>query len=513
MVGGEGLGRQLAARIADDHVQGAHARVGGGDDAVAGPPARGAAAGRRRRGPPGRRARGGRGLSSSRRGCTRGRGARAPRRDRRRRCAGPTRSARAWDPPARLLFWAADAGEGGHRPQAPGRHGDGRHASGARAPGARGRAPPQGAGRSRGAADFPQPSKRAAEARAHGTRRARRRSAAGIARGYSHSARPRESSRSRAFSKAALSPVAMFRTSGRRSKMRDVGTRVIPVDPAAPDPAAVAEAVAVLRAGGLVAFPTETVYGLGGRALDAQAVARIFAAKGRPATHPLIAHVAGEADARPLAAAWPEAASAARAGVLARSAHARRPARGARAGGGGGGWRLHRGPRAGAPGGPRDRRVARRAGRCAEREPVPVALRDDGRARAQGLRRRHRPGDRRRPLSGGHRIDGPRRARGSAPHASTRRAPHRPALRAVVPNVVAQPERAAEGAVRASPGIDDLTSPARPPRRGPQSRDRDRPRRHRGPGLPHRPPRPRRRGNREHANEFRARRVSGWKCR
>jgi L-threonylcarbamoyladenylate synthase len=53
-----------------------------------------------------------------------------------------------------------------------------------------------------------------------------------------------------------------------------------------------------LLAGGLVAFPTETVYGLGARADDAAAVAAIFAAKGRPADHPLIVHVADLAGAR-----------------------------------------------------------------------------------------------------------------------------------------------------------------------------------------------------------------------
>jgi L-threonylcarbamoyladenylate synthase len=67
-------------------------------------------------------------------------------------------------------------------------------------------------------------------------------------------------------------------------------------------------AVAILRSGGLVAFPTETVYGLGARALDPAALARIFAAKGRPTTHPLIAHVLGEGDARALTDDWPEAA-------------------------------------------------------------------------------------------------------------------------------------------------------------------------------------------------------------
>jgi len=54
--------------------------------------------------------------------------------------------------------------------------------------------------------------------------------------------------------------------------------------------AALDEAVTCLRAGGLVAFPTETVYGLGAHARDANAVVRIFRAKGRPANNPLIVH-------------------------------------------------------------------------------------------------------------------------------------------------------------------------------------------------------------------------------
>lgn len=58
----------------------------------------------------------------------------------------------------------------------------------------------------------------------------------------------------------------------------------------------VLDAVAVLRRGGLVAFPTETVYGLGADAGDPAAVARIFAVKGRPAGHPLIVHVGGTED-------------------------------------------------------------------------------------------------------------------------------------------------------------------------------------------------------------------------
>ena len=83
--------------------------------------------------------------------------------------------------------------------------------------------------------------------------------------------------------------------------------RVLSVDPHAPEgewSRALDEAVAVLRGGGLVAFPTETVYGLGGRALDPAAAVRIFAAKGRPQTHPLIVHVEGVSDARPLASHW-----------------------------------------------------------------------------------------------------------------------------------------------------------------------------------------------------------------
>ena len=63
------------------------------------------------------------------------------------------------------------------------------------------------------------------------------------------------------------------------------------------DPAAIDRAAALLAAGDLVAFATETVYGLGARADDDAAVAKIFAAKGRPADHPLIVHVLDAADA------------------------------------------------------------------------------------------------------------------------------------------------------------------------------------------------------------------------
>ncbi len=73
-------------------------------------------------------------------------------------------------------------------------------------------------------------------------------------------------------------------------------TRILAIDPLHPAPDVIAEAAHVLRSGGLVAFPTETVYGLGANALDPAAVARIFAAKDRPATNPLIVHIAERAD-------------------------------------------------------------------------------------------------------------------------------------------------------------------------------------------------------------------------
>lgn len=82
-----------------------------------------------------------------------------------------------------------------------------------------------------------------------------------------------------------------------------------PTPPASTD-AALDRAVTVLRRGGLVAIPTETVYGLAADALDEEAVDGIFRAKGRPASNPLIVHVADEAMARGLAALWPQAASA-----------------------------------------------------------------------------------------------------------------------------------------------------------------------------------------------------------
>jgi L-threonylcarbamoyladenylate synthase len=69
-------------------------------------------------------------------------------------------------------------------------------------------------------------------------------------------------------------------------------TAVIQVNPSNPEAEAIERAAAVLLAGGLVAFPTETVYGLGASAFDQAAVQRIFVAKGRPASDPLIVHIA-----------------------------------------------------------------------------------------------------------------------------------------------------------------------------------------------------------------------------
>lgn len=70
---------------------------------------------------------------------------------------------------------------------------------------------------------------------------------------------------------------------------------------AAPTPEIIADAAEIIRRGGLVGLPTETVYGLAANARDGQAVARIFEAKGRPAFNPLIVHVSGTAQAEDLA--------------------------------------------------------------------------------------------------------------------------------------------------------------------------------------------------------------------
>ena len=86
-------------------------------------------------------------------------------------------------------------------------------------------------------------------------------------------------------------------------------TVVLKVRSENPEPDVIRRAAEVIRAGGLVAFPTETVYGLGANALDAAAVARIFEAKSRPATNPVIVHVSDASEVLNVAAIWPETAA------------------------------------------------------------------------------------------------------------------------------------------------------------------------------------------------------------
>lgn len=85
-------------------------------------------------------------------------------------------------------------------------------------------------------------------------------------------------------------------------------TRVVQVDPHEPAASAIQAAADLLVAGKLVAFPTETVYGLGANALDPAAVARIFTAKGRPASDPLIVHLYSLSQLEEIATAIPAVA-------------------------------------------------------------------------------------------------------------------------------------------------------------------------------------------------------------
>ena len=80
-------------------------------------------------------------------------------------------------------------------------------------------------------------------------------------------------------------------------------TKVLPATPEA-----IEEAASIIRAGGLVGMPTETVYGLGANALDSEAVLRIFEAKGRPGDNPLIVHVSSAGEVPALVRAIPDAA-------------------------------------------------------------------------------------------------------------------------------------------------------------------------------------------------------------
>ena len=80
------------------------------------------------------------------------------------------------------------------------------------------------------------------------------------------------------------------------------------LDAVKPDATIIARAAELLRSGGLVAFPTETVYGLGANALDARAVDRIYAAKGRPSHNPLIVHIANVDQVLRVARKWTDRA-------------------------------------------------------------------------------------------------------------------------------------------------------------------------------------------------------------
>lgn len=87
-----------------------------------------------------------------------------------------------------------------------------------------------------------------------------------------------------------------------------MNTRIIKIDPYNIDMALIDEAAGIIRRGGLVAMPTETVYGLGADTFNPEAVRKIFAAKGRPADNPLISHIADIGEVDLLAREVPETA-------------------------------------------------------------------------------------------------------------------------------------------------------------------------------------------------------------
>src|SRR2546421_11092497 len=88
--------------------------------------------------------------------------------------------------------------------------------------------------------------------------------------------------------------------------MSKIDTEVLAVDPIHPEIARIERAAALIRSGEVVAFPTETVYGLGADALQPRAVERIFVAKGRPLSDPLIVHIADERALFDLTTSLPE---------------------------------------------------------------------------------------------------------------------------------------------------------------------------------------------------------------
>ncbi|HYF49716.1 MAG TPA: L-threonylcarbamoyladenylate synthase [Planctomycetota bacterium] len=100
-----------------------------------------------------------------------------------------------------------------------------------------------------------------------------------------------------------------LRWSIERLRNEPLFTRLRRIDQAQPEQEILDEAADVLRSGGLVAFPTETVYGLGANALNSDAVLKIFNAKGRPTNNPIIVHVESADTARGLVKEWPETAA------------------------------------------------------------------------------------------------------------------------------------------------------------------------------------------------------------
>ncbi len=90
--------------------------------------------------------------------------------------------------------------------------------------------------------------------------------------------------------------------------MQDIATEIVHIDPLQPDLTVITRAADMIRGGNVVVFPTETVYGLGADALQPAAVERIFAAKGRPFSDPLIVHIAEEQMLERVTTTMPEAA-------------------------------------------------------------------------------------------------------------------------------------------------------------------------------------------------------------
>ena len=92
----------------------------------------------------------------------------------------------------------------------------------------------------------------------------------------------------------------------RENEEINMKTIVVTLDKEHPDGEAILRAGEIIKAGGLVAFPTETVYGLGGDALNPESSRKIYAAKGRPSDNPLIAHVSCLEEIAPLVSNMPE---------------------------------------------------------------------------------------------------------------------------------------------------------------------------------------------------------------